>query len=69
MGKEDLNLMGIDSYDKNVHWNGQGTLKILRGSGGHETLEFLNSSMNIPLMYSPGPSLSSMYTKNLRDLL
>jgi hypothetical protein len=69
MHSEDLNLMDFENYDKHVQWSGNGTLKILRGNGGHQVLEYLNNGVNMPLVYSPGPNLSATYTKSLRDLL
>jgi len=35
----------------------------------HQILDYLNMSVNCPLNYSPSASLSSAYSKNLRDLL
>ena len=58
MHEQELNLMDFESYDKHIQWGDQGSMRILRGSGMHQVLDYLNMSVNCPLNYSPSPGLS-----------
>jgi len=61
---EDSDLLSFENFQKDFN-----KVKILKGLGTHQCLDFLNLSLSMPLSYAPQRHILKEYTKQMRQLL